>query len=577
MGGGQPTHRPAPYAGGEDWIERLRASYPLTVAAFETMDMRARLRSVAALDQRWAEVEQGVAGTSAHRVVDTLPPCDMEVDLIYAGGGLGLLHALVMRKRYGYRVLLFDRARVGEAHREWNISDSELAALAASGALEPAEIEACVAHRHTTGVVRFHAETITARPSALWLDGVLDVSLDAGKLLRCARHAFEQAGGIVLDDQIFHGIQAAHTGVAVEIEGSDGARRMIRARLLLDGMGAISPLTLQRYGGHPFGGVCPTVGSVVSGLERGDQLGQHNPAVGDILVSVADAQDGRQLIWEGFAGYDDTLTVYVFYYDRVPGTGRHSLLDLFEQYFAHLPAYKRPGPRFRHHKPVYGFIPARHTERRVTALPLPGVLPVGDAAALQSPLTFTGFGSHVRNLERTTRLLDYALRHGLLEPHWLKEISAYQANVALHWVFSRFMQPWNRPNDVNQIQNVFARVLEELGTDVAIRFFKDQMRWRDYGRIVTHTLDVYRPIIPTALRVLGPRDTLRWVADYLRFSRAALAATLARSLDAQHWYALERLAQGVHPGWALVLKSRRAEWRVMGWLENVALDPVSKQ
>jgi lycopene cyclase CruA len=194
------------------------------------------------------------------------------------------------------------------------------------------------------------------------------------------------------------------------------------------------------------------------------------------------------------------------------------------------------------------------------------VLPIGDAAAQQSPLTFTGFGSHVRNLDRTTALLDYALRHDLLEPRWLREISAYQANVALHWVFSRFMQPWGRPNDVNQIQNIFARVLNELGDGIPERFFQDQMRWRDYGRIVNHTLAVYRPIISTAVTVLGARDTFRWIVDYLRFSRAALVASAARKMNERQWYALERIVELMHPGWTLMLNSRRREWRVMGWL-----------
>jgi lycopene cyclase CruA len=309
---------------------------------------------------------------------------------------------------------------------------------------------------------------------------------------------------------------------------------------------------------------------VISGLERGSQPGQHDPSVGDILISVADAQRGQQYIWEGFAGRDGQLTVYLFYYDRVgPAYGVHSLLDLFEDYFALLPTYKRPGDHFQHHKPVYGFIPARHTERRNTAPLLRGVLPVGDAAAQQSPLTFTGFGSHVRNLARTTSLLRYALRWELLEPHWLQHISAYQSNVALHWVFSRFMHPWQEPNTVNQLQNVFARVLNELGTPVAERFFKDQMRWGDYGRIVNHTLHVYQPIISTALTVLGPVDTLRWIIDYGRFTQSAMAAAVGRRLGTWGWHALERVVERIHPGWSLVLRSRYTEWRAMGWIEKV--------
>lgn len=548
--------------------EHLRPTHPLTVAAFEGMGALPQLGAVVALDRRWADVERNVMPPKLHRLVESLPATDQDWDLIYAGGGLALLHALVMRTRYGYRVLVFDRGVVGQAHREWNISDGELQALIRLGLFTAGEIEEIVAHRHHSGVVRFYPDNTGVRAAELWMQGVLDVSLDAGELLRRARAKLEAAGGVILDQHSFRGVEAAPQGIAVKLQAGDGQARVLGARLLLDGMGATSPLSFQRYGGQPFAGICPTVGTVVSGLELGQGPGRHDPRVGDILISVTDTQDGRQLIWESFTGRDDQLTVYLFYYDRIPGCGRHSLLDLFEAYFALLPAYKQPSAAFRHHKPVYGFIPARHTERRTTTLPLRGVLPVGDAAAQQSPLTFTGFGSHVRNLDRTTSLLDFALRHNLLAPRWLSQLGAYQANVALHWVFSRFMQPWGRPDDVNRLQNIFARVLDELDDDIAPRFFKDQMRWTDYGRIVNHTLAIYRPIIRTAITVLGPRDTLRWVVDYLRFSRAALAAALGRKLDDTLWYALERGVQLLHPGLTLVLRARRAEWRVMGWLRN---------
>jgi lycopene cyclase CruA len=564
------TAQPAqPAVASSDLLDALRQTHPHTVAAFEGMDALGQLAAVAALDRRWAALERGEANADLHRTVDVLAPCDGEWDLIYAGGGLGLLHALVMQRR-GYRVLVFDRDDVGRAHREWNISDAELEALVRLGVFDREELRSIVAHRHERGVVRFHSATIAVPPAELWMTGVLDVSLDAAELLRHVRAKFEAAGGTVLDQRTLLSVEAAPHAVAVTLGDSTSTTQRLRARLLLDAMGATSPLAMQRHRGQPFAGVCPTVGSTVCGLERGPAPTQHDPTVGDILVSVADAQNGQQLIWEGFAGRDDQLTVYLFYYDRVGVRyGTHSLLDLFEQYFRLLPTYKRPGPHFRHLKPVYGFIPARHTERRSTAPPLRGVLPVGDAAAQQSPLTFTGFGSHVRNLERTTALLDYALRWELLDPRWLGEISAYQSNVALHWVFSRFMHPWAELNTVNQLQNVFARVLNDLGTPVAERFFKDQMRWRDYGHIVNHTLAVYRPIIATALTVLGPRDTARWVLDYLRFTRAAAVAAVGGRIGARGWRALERWAERVHPGWSLVLRSRRAEWRAMGWLDVV--------
>jgi lycopene cyclase CruA len=579
---------PAPYApdhlplNSDTLAAALRPTHPETVAAFEAMNALPALAAVARLDRHWRATEAGDVPKDIYQHVDVLPPTEADFDLIYAGGGLGLLHAAVMAQRYGRRVLLFDRNEVGCAHREWNISDHELTVLVDIGLFSSAELESVVMRRYHDGIVRFFPHQSAVTPSELHLPDVLSVSLDAAGLLRLARSKLEAAGGIVLDRRTLGQVWVCEPGaVVVQLQDEAGVIECYGARVLVDGMGSTSPLALQRFAGQPFAGVCPTVGTVVSGLEEGPAPDQHHRNVGDILVSVTDSQRGRQLIWEGFGGRNDELTIYLFYYDlvgsdyrsshyRLSQTSRHSLLDLFEDYFCLLPTYKRPGPHFRHLKPVYGFIPARHTQRRNTHPPLPGVLPVGDSSAQQSPLTFCGFGSHVRNLDRTTSLLETALRHNLLTPNHLAHISAYQANVALNWVFSRFMQPWRSPNNVNQLQNVFARVLNDLGIDVATRFFQDQMRWRDYGRIVNQTLAVYKPIIPTAITVLGPRDATRWAIDWLRFSRAAAAAALGRRVGPVALDSIQSWLWQRKPDWAFLLQSRRAEWRAMGWVSPYA-------
>ena len=37
---------------------------------------------------------------------------------------------------------------------------------------------------------------------------------------------------------------------------------------------------------------------------------------------------------------------------------------------------------------------------------------------------------------------------------------------------------------MNRLQNTFLAVLNDLGEDLARRFFRDQMRWGDYHRMV---------------------------------------------------------------------------------------------
>jgi lycopene cyclase CruA len=239
---------------------------------------------------------------------------------------------------------------------------------------------------------------------------------------------------------------------------------------------------------------------------------------------------------------------------------------LFEDYFALLPTYKRPGPDFRHIKPVYGYIPARHSVRRQEAPLLRGVLPVGDSAAQQSPLTFCGFGSHIRNLDRTTALLHQALCHDLLGPRHLHSISAYQVNVSLNWVFSRFMQPWEAPDDVNALQDVFLGVLNDQGEDLARHFFRDQMRWGDYHRIVLGMFRRYRQIVAIAWRVLGPAGVRQWVRDYMAYSGAALMAWLGAQFGAGGRAALVAITTRISPALGLRVQACFAEWRAMGWM-----------
>lgn len=559
----------------------LAERFPRTVAAFAAMGATEHLERIAHLDAVWRSIRDVSAPPSALPRLHTLcepmdlPAVEHSFDLIYAGGGLGLLHAAVMAQRYGYQVLVFDRSEVGCAHREWNISQVELAQLVEVGFCSWDELADVVMAEYERGVVRFWAAE--GRSSELWMRDVLNVALDAGALLRLARRKLLAAGGVVRDQRELQRVLVSSgelLQVVAELRAADGSVERYGARLLLDGMGSTSPLAQQRFGGAPFAGVCPTVGTVASGFVAGSTPDTHDPSVGDILISVADAQRGQQYLWEGFPGRGDDLTVYLFYYDTLAKRANPkwpqetpSLLELFEDYFALLPSYKQLGPSFRHQKPVYGYIPARHSLQRQEMPLLRGVLPIGDSAAQQSPLTFCGFGAHVRNLGRTTSLLDVALRQDLLEPQHLRWISSYQANVALHWVFSRFMQPWRSAGDVNRLQQVFLQVLNARGEAAAQRFFRDQMRWGDYHPIILGMFWRHPLIVVSAWQVLGAAGIRRWIGDYLRFCGAAAMAALGRRLGVAGRVALLRLAERAAPSWGLAVRARFAEWRVMGWLE----------
>ncbi len=90
-----------------DLVASLRPHYPHTVAAFEAMDALDHLGRVWQLEQGWARIARGEYDRSCYEedqgqaVEGRRQTAELDYDVIYAGGGLGLLHAAVMARRYG--------------------------------------------------------------------------------------------------------------------------------------------------------------------------------------------------------------------------------------------------------------------------------------------------------------------------------------------------------------------------------------------------------------------------------------------------------------------------------------------
>jgi lycopene cyclase CruA len=525
----------------------------------------AALQAVADLEQHWISLhtEPRDWRQSLRFVPDktSLPPCPPanSFDVVIAGGGLGLVAGAALASR-GLRVLVFDRDRVGAAHREWNISERELSTLVRWGIFTSDELKETIATRYRRGVISFDATGTGVPACPLELCGVLDLALDAQRVLDLARRRFIEAGGTIVEGRNFerlHLIERGAVASVFEVNGPAGAE-FYRARLAVDMMGSISPIATALNGGLPFDGVCPTVGTVVRGLDA-------DPNTGDVLVSVAGVRGGRQQIWEGFPGTNGETTVYLFYYDQTGAkqAPRQSLLDLFEQYFTLLPSYRRPRGNFDHLKPVFGYIPARHGRPGCTSAR--GLLCLGDSAAGQSPLTFCGFGSFVRHLGRTAMLLEYALRNDLLEESQLASISPHQANLRVAWVFSRFMQPrpGSPPTSVNVLMNVFGKALNEAGERVTVRFLQDRYSFPEYIKIMLLTARYYPRVFALTAQALGPRGLLKWLGDLAAFGADDLLRALYRLSGRNAWHALESTAERLSPSIALRLKAARTSWQAV--------------
>jgi lycopene cyclase CruA len=466
-------------------------------------------------------------------------------DLIYVGGALGVIHAAVMA-RLGYRVLLIERLKFGWINREWNISRQEFQSLIELGLITPAEFESVIAREYIDGFHKFFDANNPpqAKAAVLHTPTVLNVAIDAAKWLQLCGEKLRSAGGEIWDETEFE--RADVDGEGVTVSGTHSptqSPRQARGRLLVDAMGTASPIAWQLNGGRTFDSVCPTVGAVFDG---GMEPGVWDSQFGDVLNSHGDISRGRQLIWELFPGRGTELTVYLFHYHQIHPENPGSLLEMYEDFFTIFPEYRRCDiDKIQWKKATFGYIPGHFSvgenDRQIA---FDRLIAIGDAASLQSPLVFTGFGSLVRNLPRLTDLLDTALRHDLLKASHLNPIRAFQSNIAVTWMFSKgMMVPTHRfiaPYKVNAMLNTFFGLLATEPTEVADQFVKDRAGWVTFNRMALKAARTNPSLLLWIWELAGPQDLLRWVGSYVSFTWSAFLSwalgwlpDLARSI--QSW------------------------------------------
>ncbi|MGL5083425.1 MAG: NAD(P)/FAD-dependent oxidoreductase [Microcoleaceae cyanobacterium] len=517
-------------------FEALAPQYPLTVKYFQKMpNGEADLQRAYWWERRW---RQGVLNPQHPQQVifadqdaqfEPLDPQDLDCstyDLIYIGGALGVIHAAVMA-RLGYRVLLMERLAFGRMNREWNISRSELQSLVDLNLFSRAEVETFVAREYRDGFHKFFDANNPpiAKSPVLHTPTVLNVALDTEKLLHLCGEKLKLAGGEIWDETEFTQVRVSSDHVIVKARHLlTQTQKVAMGRLLVDAMGTASPIAWQLNGGRAFDSVCPTVGAVI---ERGFEPGVWDSDYGDVLNSHGDISRGRQLIWELFPGAGEELTVYLFHYHQVNPENPGSLLEMYEDFFTILPEYRRCDlDTLVWRKATFGYIPGHfsvHGGDRTTAYDR--LISIGDAASLQSPLVFTGFGSLVRNLSRLTDLLDTALKHDLLTAKHLNQIRAYQSNVAVTWLFSKgMMVPTGRhfpPQKINSILNTFFGILAAESTEVADAFIKDRVDWWTFTRLALKAARTNPQLLIWILDFVTPGEIVRWVLSYLNFTVSA--------------------------------------------------------
>ncbi|MEM1290278.1 MAG: flavin-dependent dehydrogenase [Cyanobacteria bacterium P01_H01_bin.162] len=525
-----------PFAPEQETIfEALAAHFPKTVTYFQRMpNGKADLERVYWWEKRWRDsvrspkaprqvIFRQTEPLPAAAVADATANPSETFDIVYVGGALGIIHAAVMAS-LGYRVLMIERLPFGRMHREWNISRAEFQSLIDLGLFTEAEFESLIAREYEDGYNKFFDANnpAVAKAPVLHTPTVLNVALNSEALLKRCGEKLLAAGGTIWDETEFEHAQVGDEGVTIQArDRTTNTPKIASGRLLIDAMGTASPIAWQLNNGRAFDSVCPTVGACVSG---GFEPEVWDSTYGDVLFSHGDISRGRQLIWELFPSQGKELTIYLFHYHQVHPDNPGSLLTMYEDFFHILPEYRRCNlDKLTWRKPTFGYIPGYFSlgkDDRTVAFDR--LVAIGDAASLQSPLVFTGFGSLIRNLARLTNLLDVALRHDLLKAKHLNQIRAFQSNVAVTWLFSKgMMVPTGRvipPARVNSMLNTFFGILESEESTVADRFIKDRATWSEFNRMALTAASKNPALLWWIWQLAGTQDLLRWLGSYLNYT-----------------------------------------------------------
>ncbi len=435
--------QPPAIAPNQSIFEALAEEYPLTVKFFQRIpNGEYDLNRVYWWEKRWRESVKNPA-TSKQVIFEdsqtnSVKP-DVIYDIVYLGGALGAIHAAMMAK-LGYRVCLVERIPFGRMNREWNISRAEFQNLIDFGLFTKEEFEAMITAEYVDGFNKFFDSNNPPHLKAkvLHTPTVLNIAIDTNRLLEICSKKLHQYGAVICDRTEFQKVVINDNCATIFAKNLEtDAEVILNSRLVIDAMGSASAIAQQLNAGQAFDSVCPTVGAVLEGIDKHVWDSQY----GDVLFSHGDISRGRQLIWELFPAEKDELTIYLFHYHQVHPENAGSLLEMYEDFFTILPEYRRCDmEKLTWKKATFGYITGHYSLNEDSKkCAFDRILAIGDAASLQSPLVFTGFGSLVRNLPRLATLLDTALKHDLLRADDLSQINAYQSNIAVTWLFSKGM------------------------------------------------------------------------------------------------------------------------------------------
>ncbi|MEL6494619.1 MAG: FAD-binding oxidoreductase, partial [Cyanobacteria bacterium J06623_7] len=381
--------------------------------------------------------------------------------------------------------------------QEWNISRSELKTLIDLELLTSAELEQAIATEYNPARVGFKSGT------EVWVEDVLNIGVDPVYLLATLKQKFLEAGGELLENTAFESAKIHPDGVVVTTD-----TKVIQTRLAIDAMGHFSPIIKQVRNGAKPDGICVVVGSCASGFPENN--------AGDLIYSFTPIIDRCQYFWEAFPARDGRTTYMFSYLDAHPA--RQSLEYFMDEYLRLLPEYQcvelsdLDFKRF-----LFGFFPAY--KNSPIKLPFDRLLPVGDSAGGQSPVSFGGFGAMIRHLPRLTRGINEALTIDSLSQRDLSLLQPYQPNISVTWLFQQTMsvevEREVNPEQINNLMSGVFNVMDRLGDRVLKPFLQDVIQFAPLAKTLPLVnLKFVLPLLPQ----IGLGSLINWLWHYLNLA-----------------------------------------------------------
>ncbi len=477
-------------------------------------------------DRFWSALKEGKI--DAPQVIDESSENigQLDTDVVICGGTLGILLGAALQQ-LGWQVSLMERGVLKGREQEWNISRDELAAFVELNLLTPEELEQAIATEYNPARVGFGED------KDIWVTDVLNIGVDPVYLLDRLKEKFLQAGGQLLENTAFQSATVHPDGVVVET-----GEKTIATSLLIDAMGHFSPIIKQVRKGTKPEAVCVVVGSCAQGYPQND--------TGDLIYSFTPIINNCQYFWEAFPAKDGRTTYMFSYLDANPK--RPSLEYFMEEYLKLLPEYQKVElEQLEFQRFLFGFFPAY--KNSPIKLPFDRILPVGDSAGGQSPVSFGGFGAMVRHLQRLTKGIDQALNAKTLNRKNLALLQPYQPNISVTWLFQQTMSvevgKQVNPQQINNLMGGVFKVMERLGDSVLKPFLQDVIQFIPLAK----TLPLVNPkLVFPLLPQIGIGSLIGWSVHYFNLALygvlyrvGKLIQPIANNLSPAQQYYCDRL------------------------------------